>query len=42
MKTKWVLTDYKDISFEHCNRPAYWENENVFCSKCGEELPDAI
>jgi len=42
MKTNWVLTEEKNISFEHCNRPAYWENENVYCSKCGEELPDVI
>ena len=40
MNNGWVLTEEKDISFEHCGRPAYWENENVFCSKCGEELPD--
>jgi hypothetical protein len=30
----WVLTPHKDISFEHCNQPAYWEDDDVYCSKC--------
>jgi hypothetical protein len=42
MSIGWVSTENKEISFEHCGRPAYWEDENVFCSKCGEELPDVI
>jgi hypothetical protein len=38
----WKMTDNLDISFEHCNKPAYWEGDNVYCSKCGDELPDTI
>ena len=40
----WVFTPDKDISFEHCGRPAYWEGERVFCSKCNEEYvePDQL
>ena len=34
----WVYTPHLDISFQHCGRPAYWEGENVFCSKCNKEL----
>lgn len=30
----WVLTPHKDISFEHCGQPAYWEDDDVYCSKC--------
>jgi len=30
----WVMKQDKDISWEHCGRPAYWENEEVYCSKC--------
>lgn len=37
----WVITDNKDISFEHCNRPAYWEGDAVICSKCQETMPEA-
>ena len=34
----WTMTDNKDISFEHCNRPAYWSGETVICSKCQETM----
>jgi hypothetical protein len=34
------MTDHLDVSFQHCNRPAYWEDENVFCSKCGVMLDE--
>ena len=36
----WVFTPDKDISFEHCGRPAYWETEGVFCSKCNVRMSD--
>lgn len=36
--SKWVITENKDISFEHCGRPAYWCGEDVYCSKCNEML----
>jgi hypothetical protein len=38
----WVHTPDKYISFEHCGRPAYWESDQVYCSKCQEMLPDEI
>ena len=40
MKTKWVCVDELDVSFQHCGRPAYWEGNNVYCSKCQEMLGD--
>lgn len=36
----WTITDNKDISFEHCNRPAYWQGETVICSKCQETMTE--
>lgn len=36
----WTFTPHKDISFEHCGRPAYWQNEKVICTKCQEVLPE--
>jgi hypothetical protein len=36
----WVSTPDKEISFQHCGRPAYWEGDDVFCNKCNEELTD--
>lgn len=36
----WVYTEEKDISFEHCGQPAYWDGDLVFCSKCQEQLPE--
>ena len=36
--TGWVVTEDKDISFEHCGKSAYWENDQVYCSKCQEKL----
>lgn len=38
MVNGWVLTEEKDISWEHCNRPAYWDNDEVYCSKCQDKL----
>jgi zinc-ribbons len=36
----WVFTPDLDISFQHCNRPAYWEGGEVYCSKCQVQLED--
>jgi predicted amidophosphoribosyltransferase len=36
----WTNTPMKDISFEHCGRPAYWEGQDVYCSKCQIKLED--
>ena len=36
--SEWVSTPDKDISFEHCGRPAYWQGEQVYCSKCQTKL----
>jgi hypothetical protein len=36
----WVMTDYLDISFQHCNRPAFWDNDEVYCSRCGVMLDE--
>ena len=40
--TTWISTEEKDISWEHCGRPAYWENGETYCSKCQEELDDEL
>lgn len=46
MKTEetggWVSTPHLDISFQHCGRPAYWEDDEVYCSKCQTKLEDEI
>ena len=40
---QWLFTPDKDVSFEHCGRQAYWENDEVYCSKCSEMLkPDSL
>jgi hypothetical protein len=36
----WNSTPTKDISFEHCGRPAYWEEGEVYCSKCQIKMED--
>lgn len=38
--TEWVSTEHLDISWQHCGRPAYWEGEQVVCSKCQTELEE--
>jgi hypothetical protein len=40
--SEWVSTPDKDISFEHCGRPAYWEGDQVYCSKCQEMLDECV
>lgn len=40
--TNWESVENGDTSFEHCGRPAYWEGEEVYCSKCQEKLPDYL
>ena len=39
MKQGWELID-GDVSFAHCGRPAYWENYEVYCSKCQTQLKE--
>ena len=39
-KEGWVSTPDLDISFQHCGRPAYWEGDEVYCSKCQTKLED--
>ena len=38
--SNWEFKDDQDISWWHCNRPAYWENDDVYCSKCQEKLEE--
>lgn len=35
---EWVMTEEKDVSWEHCGIPAYWCGDSVYCSKCLEML----
>ena len=37
MNTAWEIKEENDITFWHCGRPAYWKNDEVFCSKCQEQ-----
>ena len=32
----WAATPELDISFQHCGKPAYWDNGEMYCSKCQE------
>ena len=34
MSNGWVSTPELDISFQHCGRAAFWEGDDVYCSKC--------
>ena len=36
----WVMREALDISWEHCGRPAYWEDDKVYCSKCQTSLDE--
>jgi hypothetical protein len=36
----WVFVEEKDVSWEHCGRPAFWEGESVVCGKCLASLFD--
>ena len=36
----WVSTPDLDVSFQHCDRPAYWEDGEVYCSKCNVRMTD--
>jgi hypothetical protein len=37
----WTMVAHKNISWEHCGRPAYWEGDDVYCSKCQSPLIDS-
>jgi len=39
--SEWEMID-GDVSWQHCGRPAYWEDDDVYCSKCQEMLPDEL
>jgi hypothetical protein len=32
----WFNESYQ--GFYHCRQPAYWEGDNVYCSKCQQEM----
>ena len=36
--SEWEFNETLDVSWEHCGRPAYWQGEHVFCSKCQESM----
>ena len=38
MENNWELKEEMDISWWHHGSPAYWENDEVYCSKCQERL----
>jgi hypothetical protein len=38
--SNWELKDDQDISWWHCGRPGYWEDDEVYCSKCQAKLED--
>jgi hypothetical protein len=40
--TIWKYTPELDISFQHCERPTYWQGEEVVCSKCQEVMPESV
>jgi Zn finger protein HypA/HybF involved in hydrogenase expression len=40
MITAWESKEDAEISFWHCGRPAYWENDDVYCSKCQSKMED--
>ena len=40
--TSWKFTPELDVSWQHCGRPAYWENDEVYCSKCQHILDDQL
>jgi hypothetical protein len=37
---EWQLKEESDVSFWHCGRPAYWENDDVYCSKCQTKMKE--
>ena len=40
---QWLFTPDKDVCYEHCGVQAFWENDEVYCSKCLEMLrPDSL
>jgi hypothetical protein len=40
MITAWESKEDAEISFWHCGRPAYWEDDDVYCSKCQTKMED--
>jgi hypothetical protein len=38
--SNWEVKEDAEISFWHCGRPAYWEGQDVYCSKCQTKLEE--
>jgi len=36
--SEWEMID-GDVSWQHCGRPAYWEDDEVYCFKCQVMMP---
>jgi len=36
--TEWQIRDDQDVSFWHCDRAGYWDNDDVYCSKCQAKM----
>ena len=36
----WKMVETADVSWWHCDRPGYWEAEDVYCSKCQAKLEE--
>lgn len=34
----WVMHVSADTSWWHCGRPGYWEDDEVYCSKCQTKM----
>jgi hypothetical protein len=37
---EWELKEDSDVSWWHCGRAGYWEDEDVYCSKCQVKLQE--
>ena len=35
---EWVLHVGADVSWWHCDRIGYWEDDEIYCSKCQTRL----
>lgn len=42
MNNGWVLHEESDFSWWHCDRPGFWEDDEVYCSKCLRTLDDLV
>jgi hypothetical protein len=37
---EWEMKEDRDVSWWHCGRAGYWEDEDVYCSKCQVKLEE--